>query len=130
MDVPLFSNTRGRQGVTLLVIRPHPDDASIATGALLASDCARSVRTGVVICTGGEEGAILASDLDPTAERPRLRDPDTCGRPSLCVMSRGAEERPQSLCSLDTDTGSFYIEREPPLLATSQERRTRGWMWH
>lgn len=38
MEVTIFSDTRGRQGVTLLVIRPHPDDESIATGGTLASD--------------------------------------------------------------------------------------------
>jgi hypothetical protein len=36
MDVPIFSATRSRQGVTLRVIRPHPDAASIATGGMLA----------------------------------------------------------------------------------------------
>ena len=34
----------------------------------------RRVRTGVVICTGGEEGLILDPDLDPVADRPRLRE--------------------------------------------------------
>jgi LmbE family N-acetylglucosaminyl deacetylase len=73
MDVPIFSDTCGRQGVTLPVIRPHPDDESIATGGMLASYRARGVRTGVVICTGREEGAIHDPDLDPVADRPRLR---------------------------------------------------------
>jgi LmbE family N-acetylglucosaminyl deacetylase len=36
MDVPIFSDTRDHQGVMLLVIRPHPDDESIATGGMLA----------------------------------------------------------------------------------------------
>ncbi len=56
MDVPIFSNTRGRPGVTLIVLRPHPDDARIATGGLLASDRARSVRTGVVDRHRGRRG--------------------------------------------------------------------------
>jgi len=73
MDVPIFSDTRDRQGVTLLVIRPHPDDESIATGGMLAYYNARGVRTGVVICTGGEEGQIHDPELDPVADRPRLR---------------------------------------------------------
>ncbi len=72
MDVPIFSDTRAHQGVTLLVVRPHPDDESIATGGMLASYSTRGVRTGVVICTGGEEGAIHDPDLDPVADRPRL----------------------------------------------------------
>jgi len=46
MDEPIFSEARSRQGVTLLVIRPHPDDESIATGGMLASYSMRGVRTG------------------------------------------------------------------------------------
>src|SRR5215470_10603260 len=38
------------------------------------------------------------------------------------MMRRGADDRPRSLCLLDTSTGSLYSEREPALLATSQER--------
>jgi len=74
MDEPIFSDARGRQGVTLLVVRPHPDDESIATGGMLASYSARGVRTGVVLCTGGEEGQIHDPDLDPVTDMPRLRD--------------------------------------------------------
>jgi hypothetical protein len=37
-------------------------------------------------------------------------------------MSRGAEDQPRSLCSLDTSTGYLYIERESALLAMPQER--------
>ena len=44
------------QTVTLLAVRPHPDDESTSTGGMLAYYSARRVRTGVVICTGGEEG--------------------------------------------------------------------------
>lgn len=74
MDGPIFLDTCDRQGVTLLVIRPHPDDESIATGGMLAYYSARGVRTGVVICTGGEEGEIHDPDLDPVVDRPRLRE--------------------------------------------------------
>jgi len=34
MDAPIFSEACGRQDVTLLVIRPHPDDESMATGGM------------------------------------------------------------------------------------------------
>ena len=74
MDEPIFSDARGRQGVTLLVVRPHPDDESTATGGMLAYYSARGMRTGVVICTGGEEGQIHDPDLDPVADMPRLRE--------------------------------------------------------
>ncbi len=73
MDMPRLADTRGRQGVTLLVVRPHPDDESSATGSMLAYYHTRGVRTGVVICTGGEEGEIRDPSLDPVADRPRLR---------------------------------------------------------
>jgi len=63
----------GSVGVTMLVVRPHPDDESSATGGMLAYYSARGVRTGVVTCTGGEEGEIHDPDLDPVADFPRLR---------------------------------------------------------
>jgi LmbE family N-acetylglucosaminyl deacetylase len=66
------SDGRGQPGVRLLVVRPHPDDESSATGGLLAYYHARGVRTGVVICTGGEEGEIHDPTLDPVADRPHL----------------------------------------------------------
>jgi LmbE family N-acetylglucosaminyl deacetylase len=54
------------------VVRPHPDDESSATGGLLAYYSARGVRTGVVTCTGGEEGEIHDPTLDPVADRSHL----------------------------------------------------------
>ena len=71
--------------VTLLAVRPHPDDESSSTGGMLAYYSARKVRTGVVICTGGEEGEIRDPSLDPVADKPRLRElrtkevKDACG---------------------------------------------------
>jgi LmbE family N-acetylglucosaminyl deacetylase len=64
---------RRQPGVMLLAVRPHPDDESSATGGLLAYYAARGVQTGVVICTGGEEGEIHDPTLDPVADWPRLR---------------------------------------------------------
>jgi mycothiol S-conjugate amidase len=58
----------------MLVVRPHPDDESSSTGGMLAYYHERGVRTGVVVCTGGEEGEIHDPDLDPVADLPRLRD--------------------------------------------------------
>jgi LmbE family N-acetylglucosaminyl deacetylase len=74
MDMPLISAISGDLGVTMLAVCPHPDDESSATGGMLAYYHARGVRTGVVICTGGEEGEIHDPTLDPVADRPRLRD--------------------------------------------------------
>jgi len=56
----------------MLVVRPHPDDETSLTGGMLALYHARGVRTGVVTCTGGEEGEIHDPDLDPVADLPRL----------------------------------------------------------
>src|ERR1044071_421497 len=58
--------------VTMLVVRPHPDDESSLTGGMLAYYSARGVTTAVVTCTGGEEGEIHDPDLDPIADLPRL----------------------------------------------------------
>jgi len=74
MDLPVVSGASGEPSVTLLVVRPHPDDESSATGGMLAYYHARGVRTGVVICTGGEEGTIHDPALDPVAAQPRLRE--------------------------------------------------------
>ena len=73
MEASGVADGRGQPGVRLLVVRPHPDDESSATGGLLAYYHTRGVRTGVVICTGGEEGEIHDPTLDPVADRPHLR---------------------------------------------------------
>src|SRR5712691_10144934 len=73
MEASGVADGRGQPSVRLLVVRPHPDDESSATGGLLAYYHTRGVRTGVVICTGGEEGEIHDPTLDPVADRPRLR---------------------------------------------------------
>ena len=72
MDVLTNATDEAISGVDLLVIRPHPDDESSATGGMLAHYYQRGVRTGLVTCTGGEEGQILDPDLDPEADLPRL----------------------------------------------------------
>ena len=86
MDAIISREAPGQQGVTLLVVRPHPDDESIATGGMLAWYSARGVRTAVVICTGGEEGLIHDPDLDPVADRLRLRAIRTCEVRDACTI--------------------------------------------
>ena len=73
MEVSGGSDGRGQPGVMLLVVRPHPDDESSATGGLLAYYHARGVRTGGGDLHGGEEGEIHDPTLDPVADWPRLR---------------------------------------------------------
>jgi LmbE family N-acetylglucosaminyl deacetylase len=62
----------GESLVTILVVRPHPDDETSLTGGMLAYYSARGVTTAVATCTGGEEGEIHDPDLDPVAALPRL----------------------------------------------------------
>jgi LmbE family N-acetylglucosaminyl deacetylase len=74
MSSGFLDTLAGEHGLEILVVRPHPDDESSLTGGLLAYYGARGVRTGVVTCTGGEEGEIHDPDLDPVADFPRLRE--------------------------------------------------------
>ena len=60
---------------------------------MLAYYCARDVRTGVVICTGGEEGEIRDPDLDPVADKPRLREIRTREVTEACEVLGVAELR-------------------------------------
>ena len=60
--------------VDFLAIRPHPDDESSATGGLLAKYHAEGKRTGVITCTGGEEGEIHDPDLVYEEAFPRLKE--------------------------------------------------------
>ena len=72
--------------MTLLAVRPHPDDETTSTGGMLAYYHARDVRTGVVICTGGEEGEIHDPDLDPVADKPRLGEIRTREVKEACAI--------------------------------------------
>ncbi len=58
--------------VTLLAIRPHPDDEVTGTGGILARYSRRGARVGVLTCTLGEEGEMHDPDLDPVEAQPRL----------------------------------------------------------
>jgi mycothiol S-conjugate amidase len=93
MDETISLNGHEGQAVTLLAVRPHPDDESSSTGGMLAYYSDRGVRTGVVICTGGEEGPIRDPDLDPVADRPRLREIRTREVTEACAILGVAELR-------------------------------------
>ena len=79
--------------MTLLAVRPHPDDESTSTGGMLAHYAAQDVRTGVVICTGGEEGEIHDPDLDPVVDKSRLREIRTQELKDACAILGVAELR-------------------------------------
>ena len=87
------SDDSASRPVTLLAVRPHPDDESSSTGGMLAYYSARKVRTGVVICTGGEEGEIRDPDMDPVADRSRLRELRTQEVKDACEILGVAELR-------------------------------------
>lgn len=72
MSLLSSNGARADQDVTILVVRPHPDDESSATGGMLAHYAALGVSTAVATCTGGEEGEIHDPDLDPVDDFPRL----------------------------------------------------------
>lgn len=58
----------------LLLVHAHPDDESTATGATIARYCAEGVEVGVVTCTSGELGEVVAEDLAALRD-----DPDALG---------------------------------------------------
>ena len=93
MDETIPPDGFGTQPVTLLAVRPHPDDESTSTGGMLAYYSARDVRTGVVICTGSEGGEIHDPELDPVVDRPRLRELRTQEVEDACAILGVAELR-------------------------------------
>ncbi len=58
--------------LTVMAVHAHPDDECISTGGSLARYSSEGLRTVLVTATRGEEGEILAPDMDPGAIRPKL----------------------------------------------------------
>lgn len=58
--------------LSLLAVKPHPDDESITMGGTLARYSAEGIRTTLVTATRGEVGEILDPGLDPKEAAPRL----------------------------------------------------------
>jgi N-acetyl-1-D-myo-inositol-2-amino-2-deoxy-alpha-D-glucopyranoside deacetylase len=50
----------------LLAVHAHPDDETLATGALLATWAAAGERVTVVTCTRGEQGEVVDTPVHPT----------------------------------------------------------------
>ncbi|MCG7308766.1 glycosyltransferase [Brachybacterium sp. ACRRE] len=59
-----------RTAGTVLAVHAHPDDESLATGALLADLSARGTRVVVVTATRGEEGEVVPGAIPEDDERP------------------------------------------------------------
>lgn len=55
---------------TVLVVHAHPDDESLATGALLATLAARGARVVLVTATRGEEGEVVPGSIPADDDRP------------------------------------------------------------
>src|SRR5436309_11003995 len=51
----------------LLLVHAHPDDETIATGATMAKYVAEGAHVTLVTCTLGEEGEVLAPELEHLA---------------------------------------------------------------
>jgi N-acetyl-1-D-myo-inositol-2-amino-2-deoxy-alpha-D-glucopyranoside deacetylase len=60
--------------LTLMVVHAHPDDEAIGTGGTFAYYKERGVRTVLVMCTLGEEGEIVDSELDTPENHVRLAE--------------------------------------------------------
>ena len=88
-----LSEEREYQPVKLLAVRPHPDDESTSTGGMLAYYSSKNIRTGVVICTGGEEGEIHDPNLDPVSDKSRLRQIRTQEVTDACAILGVSELR-------------------------------------
>lgn len=57
----------------ILLVHAHPDDECLSTGGVLARYSAEGIKTVLVIATGGEEGEIVAPELDTPENRANLR---------------------------------------------------------
>ena len=112
------------QPVTLLAVRPHPDDETTSTGAMLAYYSARSVRTGVVICTGGEEGEIRDPNLDPLADRTRLGEIRTQEVKDACAILGVAELR--MLGFRDSGMAGTAANQRPEAFANAERLEATG----
>lgn len=60
--------------LTLMAVHAHPDDECLGTGGCLARYSKEGIHTILVTATHGEEGEIVAPDMDPDEVRPKLGD--------------------------------------------------------
>lgn len=62
----------GRQDLTFMAVRAHPDDECFTVGGTLARYSGEGVNTVVLICTGGENGDIVDEELNTPESKARL----------------------------------------------------------
>jgi LmbE family N-acetylglucosaminyl deacetylase len=107
----------------LLVVAPHPDDETIACGALLAASAARGLRPVVVCVTDGRYG-LEGADPDRCAEIRRSElaaSAEILGIAPGDVVMLGYEDSTVSahVDQLTEDLCKLVREIEPRVLATS-----------
>ena len=134
--------------VSILAVRPHPDDECTGTGGILALYAGRHEPVGVLTCTLGEEGEILDPELDPEEARPRLgqiREGELRAACKVLGVSElrllgyrdsgmaGAESnsRPDAFCRAPLDEAGGRVagvirELRPRVVLTENEHGTYG----
>lgn len=134
--------------VTILCVRPHPDDECTGTGGITAYYSARGVSVGVLTCTLGEEGEILDSELDPEEARPRLAEIRERELRSACdvlgvkelrllgyrdsgMQGTDSNQRPDAFCNAHLDEAGARVaavirELKPRIVLTENEHGTYG----
>ncbi len=60
--------------LTFMTVHAHPDDECLGTGGCLVRYREEGIHTVLVTATHGEEGEIVAPDMDPDEVRPKLGD--------------------------------------------------------
>lgn len=101
---------------TVLAVHAHPDDESLATGALLAELSARGVRVVLVTATRGEEGEIVPGSVP--AQSTRALEEIRAGEIDAAARTLGIAER--------------HMLGEPPALAldaAARRYRDSGMTW-
>ncbi len=134
--------------VTILAVRPHPDDECTGTGGIIAYYTSRGVPVGVLTCTLGEEGEILDPDLDPEEARPRLGDIREGELRAACkvlgvselrllgyrdsgMQGTEANQRPEAFCNASLDEAGGRVagvirELRPRVVITENQFGTYG----
>jgi LmbE family N-acetylglucosaminyl deacetylase len=140
--------TRFMAQVTLLAIRPHPDDECTGTGGITAYYANRGVPVGVLTCTRGEEGEIHDPDLDPDEARPHLGEIRERELRASCKVlgvselrllgyhdsgmeGTEANQRSDAFCNAPIDEAGGRVaaiirELRPRVVITENERGTYG----
>ena len=79
---------------TVLFVHAHPDDETIATGALIAELVARGIRVSLLTATRGEQGEVVAgplSVLEGTEALTRVREREIAG--AAAALGIGSADR-------------------------------------